>query len=276
LPVDVVKELALTSGQDPKPWVAWAERDPKALTVALAVGETDRPAVPVSAYDFGAGYLIGKTGDESAIRQRLSGLYSEPLVSGLAYGLSVGRIAPYVDALVARFERFSNPLTFQWLNDLLREVPEQVKPHLQRYIDNPTPPNLTRLQALPDLWRKADRDYDLTLKALQSDSVELRKFALERIRWNLARARAKQLLPPILLAALEGRNANADADEQRLALLACNYLFETNTSNISYFKRAAGIPIPPLTPAERVAIAAFIQQLRPVQPQATPVSQPSR
>jgi hypothetical protein len=268
LPTDIVRGFALTSGRDIRPWHAWSERDPEALSFALAVGETETPTQPAGSHDFGAGFLIGELGSADDVRMRLEGAYSDELVCGLACGLSFRlpgeQTAVPSEAFVRRFERMADQNAMEWIGTpLLVHAPERLNMYLRRCIDDPTPTNLTRLKALLYAWGQGDRDCALTVCALQSDSVELRKLALLSLRWNYLQGHARRVLSPCLLRALQARNSNTDADEQRLAMYCCEFMFSGGSLRLQAFPaRVADAPIPPLDTYDNEVLGRWVKRLK--------------
>jgi hypothetical protein len=231
-------------------WVCWARQDPHAaLAAALAVGPTDTPALPVTPWDYEAGYVLGAYGDERDVLERLNGPFSDQLANGLGYGLCKKHRTGMGVAVAARFERSASPVPcFGLLRYLFQCDRGRLKGMMMGYVKDPRPLSIARLDAASCYLLDLDKDHQLRVYMLGSANLDVRKIALKVSMWD-AEADLRWIRP--VLQAAEGRLPNSDADEQRLAAECLQWMLGRKFERLFVSKIQAGAPVLPLKPDER-------------------------
>ena len=243
-----LKAAALSPGKktylETVAWMAWADRDPAALSVALAVPPPPPGSpLPSVAYDYGAGCAIGSHGSVDDIRTRLTNNYSSLLVSGIIVSLPEDKLQEFAADFMAYYQRNINSSP-AW-HGFAKRYPSQVRRIVLAFFKSSDPAHYELLHGSSFLWASQPLEGVVQL-ALDSSDPLIRKIALEK-PW-LVRYRAEFNAKLVQIAS--GQVPNPDPNEQRAAAAVLDH----NGTFFAGYSLVYNAPPVPLMPSEQLAI----------------------
>jgi hypothetical protein len=223
--------------------VGWQLRDREgALEFACTVGQGQPQRA--AQVELIAGVLVGTSGTDQQVIERLAGDYSLPLKEGILGGLRWKKRDRFFTEHIVKL---ADQTGAAWR--CLVEQPEKSSMLYREYLKSPTSPMAAVVKRVADndyIWRQMD--LDVVKEGLYSDDTAVRKIALA---WHKRVVELPTADWRRILECAAGNTPGCDALEQRRAafLLEAGLLKKQRALTIPRQNKLSA-PITPLTPAE--------------------------